>query len=104
MIRKLVIILIILPAVLYSQFKNTRINTVNNNPEETSIAINQKHPNNIIAGANINNYYYSFDGGATWVNKEITSKNNGVWGDPVLIFDMNGSAYFFHLSRPSKGE
>ncbi len=104
MTKTLIIIFMILPSVLFSQFKNIKINTINNNPEEVSIAINPKHPNNIIAGANINNYYYSFDGGATWVNKEISSKTNGVWGDPVLIFDASGSAYFFHLSRPSKGE
>ncbi|MEO8512582.1 MAG: sialidase family protein [Ignavibacteria bacterium] len=104
MTKTLIIILIMLPSVLFSQFKNIKINTINNSPEEVSIAINPKHPNNFIAGANINNYYYSFDGGISWVNKEISSKNNGVWGDPVLIFDANGSAYYFHLSRPSKGE
>ena len=104
MIKTLIIIFMILPSVLFSQFKNIKINTINNSPEEVSIAINPKHPNNIIAGANINNYYYSFDEGVTWVNKEISSKINGVWGDPVLIFDANGSAYYFHLSRPSKGE
>lgn len=104
MTKILFLALIILPSVLYSQFKNIKINTINNSPEEVSIAINPKHPNNLIAGANINNYYYSFDGGVTWVNKEITSRTNGVWGDPVLIFDANGSAYYFHLSRPSQGE
>jgi hypothetical protein len=40
----------------------------------------------------------------TWVNKLITSDSYGVWGDPVVIFDLNGSAYFFHLSRPSRDQ
>src|SRR6187401_1348950 len=107
--KKFILLLLVLPSVLlpsllFSQFKNIQINTIKIDPEEVSIAINPKHPNNIVAGANINNYYYSFDGGETWVNKEITSKINGIWGDPVLIFDVNGSAYYFHLSRPTKGE
>ncbi len=102
--KTLILILLILPSIIFSQFKNIKINSINNNPNEVSIAINPKHPNNIIAGANLNNYYYSFDGGNTWVNKELSSNKYGVWGDPVLIFDLNGSAYFFHLSRPSNAE
>ncbi|MBE2226130.1 MAG: exo-alpha-sialidase [Ignavibacteria bacterium] len=101
MIKELILIFLIVPSVVFSQFKNIKVNSISNSPNEVSIAINPKHPNNIIAGANLNNYYYSFDRGNTWVNKEITDMQNGVWGDPVLIFDVNGSAYFFHLSRPS---
>ena len=101
---KLILILFILPSAVLTQFKNVKVNSINNSPEEVSIAINPRHPNNLVAGANINNYYFSFDGGNTWTNKEIADSKNGVWGDPVLIFDLNGSAYYFHLSRPSQGE
>lgn len=87
-----------------AQFKNIKINTIENRPNEVTIAINPNHPNNMIAGANLNNYYYTFDGGLSWVNKTISSKEYGVWGDPAVIFDLSGSAYFFHLSRPSAGE
>lgn len=88
---------------IFGQYKNIKINSIENKPNEVSIAINPNHPNNIIAGANLNNYYYSFDRGVTWVNKTISSDDYGVWGDPVLIFDANGRAYFFHLSRPPDG-
>ena len=101
---KLILILFILPSAVLAQFKNVKVNSINNSPEEVSIAINPRHPNNLVAGANINNYYFSFDGGNTWTNKEIADSKNGVWGDPVLIFDLNGSAYYFHLSRPTQGE
>lgn len=101
---KLILVLLILPSLSFTQFKNIKVNSVNNSPEEVSIAINPRHPNNLVAGANINNYYYSFDNGGTWKYGEITDRKNGVWGDPVLIFDLNGSAYYFHLSRPSQGE
>ncbi len=104
MIKNLILVLLILPSVVLTQYKNIKVNSINNNPEEVSIAINPRHPNNLVAGANINNYYYSFDGGVTWINKEISDSKNGVWGDPVLIFDNNGAAYFFHLSRPSNSQ
>lgn len=93
-----------MPVFVTAQYKNIKINTLENRPNEVSIAINPNHPNNIIAGANLNNYYYTFDGGQNWVNKTLTSMEYGVWGDPVVIFDPLGSAYFFHLSRPLKGE
>lgn len=89
---------------MFSQYKNIKMNSLDNRPNEVSIAINPKYPNNIIAGANLNNFYYSFDKGETWVNGTLTSDKYGVWGDPCLIFDANGSAYFFHLSRPSATE
>jgi len=104
MIKNLILVLLLLPSVVLTQYKNIKVNSINNNPEEVSIAINPRHPNNLVAGANINNYYYSFDGGVTWTNKEIDDIKNGVWGDPVLIFDNNGAAYFFHLSRPSNSQ
>lgn len=101
---RLFFLLLLLPNLIFTQFKNIKVNKINNSPEEVSIAINPLHPENLVAGANINNYYFSFDRGNTWTNKEITDKENGVWGDPVIIFDKKGSVYYFHLSRPVKGE
>jgi len=73
-----------------------------NNPNETPIAINPAHPNEMISGANIYNCYISLDTGKTWTLKEINS-TYGVWGDPVVTIDTSGNFYFFHLSNPAIG-
>ncbi|MCU7493996.1 MAG: T9SS type A sorting domain-containing protein [Ignavibacteria bacterium] len=83
----------------FPQYTNVKINKINNQPEEVSIAINPANPLNIAAAANLNNYYYSFDGGKSW-DEGILSSNFGVWGDPSLGFDANGNLYYAHLSRP----
>lgn len=72
-------------------------------PEEPSIAIDPANPKRIIAGANIDSYYYSNDGGTTWDNGTLQSTINGVWGDPCLIIDTLGYYYYFHLSNPLNG-
>jgi hypothetical protein len=71
-------------------------------PEEPSIIINPKNTDHMVGGANIDNVYYSTDGGYTWETDVMTS-TYGVWGDPVLIVDTSGAYYFFHLSNPSQG-
>lgn len=71
------------------------------NPEETSIFINPRNTKQIIAGANINSYYFSFDSGLTWHRNPMNS-SLGVWGDPCVIIDTAGYLYFFHLSFPSQ--
>jgi len=81
-----------------AQHQNVLIST-NNLPNEPSIAINPKNTNELMAGSNINNYYYSVDGGMTWNENTLTS-TYGVWGDPVIACDTTGSFYFFHLSNP----
>jgi hypothetical protein len=81
-----------------AQFPNIKIDDVGN-PEEPSIFINPKDHNNIVAGANINYIYNSFDGGQSWIKKSMTS-TYGVWGDPCIITDTSGEFYFFHLSNP----
>ena len=70
------------------------------NPNEPSIAINPKNTNQMVAGANLDNYYYSDDAGYTWQNNRLFSPQLGVWGDPCIMADTNGSFYFFHLSNP----
>jgi len=66
-------------------------------PEEPSIAINPRNTNELVAGANIENQYYSHDAGQTWTKQTLTSAW-GVWGDPCIVTDTSGRFYFFHLS------
>jgi hypothetical protein len=69
---------------------------------EPSIAIHSKNPNIQIAGTVLDDYYYSKDGGKTWTSETLKSKY-GVFGDPVLLFDKEGRAFYFHLSSYKKG-
>lgn len=69
-------------------------------PSEPSVAISVHDIDNIVVAAAIDKYYVTFDGGETWTNEKITS-TYGVWGDPVMINDMNGHFYYFHLSDPT---
>ncbi len=84
-----------------AQFTNVLINNVNQ-PNEPCIWINPFNTNHLVAGSNLNWLYYSFDGGASWQKKIMTS-SYGVWGDPVIINDTAGHFYFFHLSNPPNG-
>ncbi len=67
---------------------------------EPSIFVSPNNPDNLVAGAIINKYYASNDGGLSWSEGELTSPY-GVWGDPCLIVDSNDDFYYFHLSSPS---
>ena len=71
-------------------------------PEEPTIIVNPKNTDELVAGSNIDNFYYSVDGGQSW-SKGTLSSTYGVWGDPCVIVDTAGSFYFFHLSNPSFG-
>lgn len=71
-------------------------------PCEPSIAVNPRNPQNIAAGAILDRYYWSNDGGRTWSNGKLVSKAAGVYGDPVLLADWNGNFYYSHLSDPDK--
>lgn len=82
----------------FGQYTNVKIST-ENSPEEPSICLHPYNQNIVIAGANINNYYYSEDAGHTWEIKQLSS-SYGVWGDPCIISDKKGDFYFFHLSNP----
>jgi len=65
-------------------------------PNEPSICINPNNPDQIVIGANADNYYISDDGGITWVHGVLTS-SYGVNCDPVILCNNAGSFYFFHL-------
>lgn len=94
--------LLIVNLTAFAQHPNVMISSANS-PEEPSIAIDPNNTNRLIAGANINNYYYSNDGGFTWTVGLLESPTNGVWGDPVTMVDNEGNYYFFHLSNPTVG-
>jgi hypothetical protein len=87
---------------LNAQHQNILIST-SYSPNEPSIIINPKNTSQLYGGANIASYYYSDDAGYTWQEGILTSEENGVWGDPVLICDTTGAFYFFHLSNPPDG-
>ncbi len=82
-----------------AQYPNIVVGTANA-PNEPSICINPKNPQQMVAGSNTSNYYYSSDAGLTWTAGVLTS-SYGVWGDPVVITDTAGNFCFFHLSVPS---
>lgn len=85
---------------LWAQYQNVRVSLPSaSDPEEVSIAINPSNPSNLAAGANIDYYYYSTNGGLNWTQGRLTS-TYGVWGDPCLVFDGMGNLYFVHLSNP----
>lgn len=95
-----IITFLIIHQCLFSQYQNIRVSsTSSTDPNETSIAINPLDPNNLVAGANIRYYYYSMNGGLNWTQGNLSSPL-GVWGDPCIAFDLNGHAYFGHLSNP----
>lgn len=78
-----------------SPYKNVLIGS-ENSPNETSIAFNPFDINNMVVGANIDNYYFTLDGGLTWQERTMTS-SYGVWGDPCVLADTKGSFYYIHL-------
>lgn len=69
---------------------------------EPSIAIHPKNTDIQIAGSVLDDYYYSTDGGKSWTSKTLKS-NYGVYGDPVLLFDNKGRAFYFHLASIKSG-
>jgi hypothetical protein len=68
-------------------------------PCEPTICINPTNTKNVAAGAVLDSYYWSEDGGRTWQANSLKSKH-GVFGDPVLIADAKGAFYYAHLSDP----
>lgn len=80
-----------------SSYQNIKI-TDENTPSEVTIAFNPIDPLNLVAAANIETYFYSFDGGRNWAVRKLTS-TYGVWGDPCIVADIRGNFYYFHLSN-----
>ncbi len=80
-----------------SQYQNIKISD-ESTPSEVTIAYNPIDPSNLVAAANIETYFYSFDGGRSWAVRKISS-TYGVWGDPCIVADFRGNFYYFHLSN-----
>lgn len=66
---------------------------------EPSICINPTNKNYIAAASILNWSYTSEDGGHTWSKTALTS-SLGVYGDPVVRIDTDGTIYYAHLSNP----
>jgi hypothetical protein len=95
--------LMLFPGLLLAQYPNIQVSqSGSTDPEEVTISINPTNPLNLAAGANIDYYYYTFDGGYTWTEGQLSS-TLGVWGDPSVTFDALGNLYYGHLSNPSSG-
>ncbi|MCB9290192.1 MAG: glycosyl hydrolase [Lewinellaceae bacterium] len=73
-----------------------------NAPNEPAICINPKNTQEMVAGANLNNVYYSHDGGVSWTKTPVSCPW-GIWGDPVIGVDTSGAFYYLHLSNPPSG-
>ncbi len=67
---------------------------------EPSLAVSKTDPAKQVAGAILDQVFYSSDSGKTWTRDTLKS-SFGVWGDPVLISDYKGHFYFLHLSDPT---
>lgn len=91
--------LLLITAVMYAQspYHNIKI-TDENSPSEVTICFNPVNPMNLVAAANIESYFYSFDGGQSWQIRKLES-TFGVYGDPCIVADVRGNFYYFHLSN-----
>ncbi len=89
-------------SLVHAQFLNVKIGD-SGSANEPTICINLRNVQQIMAGANINRYYYSENGGYTWQQGILTEPVLGVWGDPVIIADTTGDFYYFHLANPPAG-
>ncbi|MBS1515503.1 MAG: T9SS type A sorting domain-containing protein [Bacteroidetes bacterium] len=100
--KYLLIILLFAANFAWAQYTNVRIDSGSSSPNEPSIWINPKNPNQVVGGANINSYYYSTNGGTNWTKAALTSTYS-VWGDPAIFTDTLGNFYYLHLTNPSGG-
>lgn len=97
---KTLLLSVLLITPLFAQYQNIRVDSPSSNqPEEVSIAINPLNPNFLAAGANINHFFRSSDGGYNWQTSFLSS-SFGVWGDPCVVYDELGYLYYGHLSNP----
>lgn len=87
------------------QFDSIRVVTIDRGPYmtgpcEPSISVSPINRDHIVAGAVLNNYYASQDGGKTWKKGKLNSAF-GVYGDPVVRHTNSGRVLFGHLSNPA---
>lgn len=98
----LTLIAILSAAIVFGQYQNIIISN-QYSPNEPSISMDIKNTDLLVAGANLNSYYYSKDGGHNWTRETLTSAENGVSGDPCIIVDTAGAFYYLHLANPTAG-
>ncbi len=91
------LIMLLIHGAVCGQFPNVVIDD-KGRPEEPSICLDPKHPNRMVAGANIRYAYYSSDTGRTW-HKQALKSQWKVAGDPCIIVDTSGVFYYFSLSN-----
>lgn len=90
---------------ILAQYTNVRVSrTQSTYQQEVTIAINPTNTQNLIAACNPSgtedSQFYSTDGGQSWV------PNSWLWGnygDPCVLFDVNGRAYYAHLTSMAGG-
>ena len=85
--------------VSFGQFTNVMISNTNS-PEEVTICINPKNPNQVVGAANLDNMFHSDNGGLTWSFESLADPVNGIWGDPIVFTDTTGNFFFSHLANP----
>ena len=82
-------------------FPNYRASSFSNlKPNEVTVSVNPENTQNIIVGSNNDWLYSSFTGGTSWTEDVLVAPVLGVRGDPVVLFDHLGYAYYSHLSNP----
>jgi hypothetical protein len=90
------VINLLLTVVAVAQYPNIRVSdSTSMAPEEVTIAINPTNEMNLVAGSNVRYYYFSYDGGLSWSQGLLPP---GTYGDPCVLFDANGRAYYGHLA------
>lgn len=97
--HSLIILFVLISNYSYAQYPNILI-TNTGSPNEPSICMNPKNTNQIVAGSNLNFYYYSTNGGYSWTKATLTSTYS-VWGDPAITVDTAGNFYYGHLTNAS---
>ena len=82
---------------LIAQFPDIKVNVAHSyNANEVTISINPTNPLNLAAAANLDYFYYSFDGGQSWTEGTLNS-SLGIWGDPCVVFDAEGILHCGYL-------
>jgi hypothetical protein len=112
MLKKILLIFVIsffplIQNAVFCQYQNVLISS-QYYPDEVSIMINPKNPNQVVAGSNIytgsydssrSGYYYSTNGGLNWYSGVLRSSLRVPYGDPVILVDTTGKFYFIQNSN-----
>ncbi|MCW5911003.1 MAG: exo-alpha-sialidase [Cyclobacteriaceae bacterium] len=88
---------------LQAQFKNLviAVETNGENPVyDPTISISRKNPKNIAVGVMKDKVIYTKDGGLSWKATGLSS-SYGNGGNPVLVGDIKGELFYYHLADES---